>query len=184
MIDPWLVIGIIWLLAIGVPAGLHWSNQRTQRRERAEDFARQDRVAELAAETARKLQEAQQLTIAKTDEVAAVAASAAKLIETANRADVAETHFQLSQIHTLVNSEMTAARQEALDQTRLTLMLMRKIADAARSAGQEVTVDELAAIERTEGRIIELEAVLSDRMTKMRTVEAEVLRKTEEDRKL
>lgn len=84
-----------------------------------------------------------------------------------------ETQSQLRQIHTLVNSDMTAARQGELDQTRVSLILLRKLATVAEHAGREATEEERAAIDATEKRIKELEAILADRLAQMEIVEAE-----------
>jgi len=94
-------------------------------------------------------------------------AAAAKIVAT-------NTASQLRQIHTLVNSDMTAARQGELDQTRLSLILLRKIVAMGAIAGRSATVDELAAIEETEKRITELEGILADRLAQLKIVEAEM----------
>ena len=177
-----LIVGVSGIVtAVGSPALLAYLTNRQRRAEKAEDYARQDEVARRAAEAARLLavrqdaaaakaaeaarllQKAQVESIARTDEVARLAAAAA-----------AATDSQLRQIHTLVNSDMTAARQSELDQTRITLIMLRKVVALHEAAGRAPTADDLAAIETTEGRVRELEAILADRLVQMRVVEDEV----------
>lgn len=149
-------------VAIISPIILNLLHQRDRRQERAIDFARQDAVAKRTQEVAAKLLAAQQVTIAKTDEVAV----AAKLSS-------AITATQLKQIHILVNSDMTAARQGQLDQTRQTLILLKKIVTMAGEIGRPPSTDELLEIDETEKRIASLEAILADRLQQLKLVEAE-----------
>ena len=174
--DAAVAIVVAGGMAFASPLFLNYLTTRTRRRERAEDFARQDEVAREAREVARQAREAavllsraQELTIAKTDEVA----------ETA-RVESAKTTSALKQIHTLVNSDMTAARQGELNQARTTLTALRAIIELGENVGRPVTVDQLAAIEETEKRITELEQILADRMTQMRIVEEEQKIRAEE----
>jgi len=162
----WGAIAVVWVLSLGTPIAINLFNERSRRRERAEDIARQDQVAVKADETARR-------TLAKTDEVAEVAATVARSVAAATRTDVAETHAQLRQIHTLVNSDMTAARQGELDQARLALIMLRRVVALTEAAGREITPAEQSEIERTEMRIAELEAIIADRMTQFRLAETE-----------
>ena len=83
-------------------------------REKAEDYARQDLVAERvstaaqqAADAATLLLKAQTETIARTDEVAKVANHTNTLIQ----AQLVEQTDLAKKIHILVNSDMTAARR-------------------------------------------------------------------------
>lgn len=161
-------------------------NNRQRQRERAEDRA--DRlevaqkvdnaareakaVASQAAKAAILLLEAQKVAIEKTDQVAAAAEAVAAVAVAAT----AETKSQLNQIHTLVNSNMTAAQQGELDQTRVTLVMLRKIVVMAATAGRDPSSEELDLIDRTERRVSELEHILADRMTQQQLVEAEILK--------
>lgn len=83
----------------------------------------------------------------------------------------AAIEFQLKTIHTLVNSDMTAARQAELDQVLVTLALLRKIATLDRVAGREPTEEDLAALDRTMERIGELRVLLADRLTQQLLVD-------------
>jgi hypothetical protein len=129
--------------------------------EKAEDYRRQDEVAAQAAQAARDLLGAQQEMQRRTDEVARLAA------ENADRADT-----KLNQIHTLVNSDMTAARQSELDQTRAMLVVLKRVTALAALRGEHADPEDLDAIARTEKRISSLEAILADRMVQLREVEA------------
>lgn len=135
-------------VAIISPIILSVLNDRSRRKERLIDFARQDEIAH-------RLLEANQ-----------------KVADNAHDAR-GEVNSQLRQIHTLVNSDMTAARQSELDQTRISLVLLRKIAAMDKANGHEPTEDEVIAIQATEKRIARLEQILSDRMSQMKTLEAE-----------
>jgi hypothetical protein len=151
---------------------------RQRRREKQEDYARQDKVAAQAAEAARllvarqddsdrkraqeasDLRAAQEKTIQGTERVAALAAKTATSVDQ-----------QLERIHTLVNSDMTAARANELDGARLTLAALLKIIALDRDAGREPTAEDLALIEATEARIVELEQILADRHAQQQAVE-------------
>ncbi len=144
--------------------------------EREEDFARQDAVAKKAdevaiqaANAARLLRDAQQVTIQATEKVA----EATKEVARTAAISAAETHTQLNQIHTMVNSNLTAAWQSDLDQAKATLAVMREMAALKRSSGVDITPESLAAVASTEARIAELEATLADRLLQMKSVEAE-----------
>lgn len=152
-------------------------------------------VAEQAAEAAAKLQAAQKVSIARTDEVAAQAERAAAKLLAAQQESIARTDevarltalsakradekldqidLQARRIHTLVNSDMTAARQSELDQTRAVVVVLRRvIALAERTRGAEPDERDVTALSAANKRVIDLEAILADRMAQMREVEAE-----------
>ena len=156
---------------------------RAKERDKQQDWERQDEVAaraeravqamaasqaliaqqsaQEARDAAARLLAAQQASIARTDEVARLAAER----------EQAQT-AQLRDIHTLVNSDMTAARREALEQTRLTLLALEKLVDLDRSAGRKPADADLAAITDAKARIDELQAILADRLAQQRIVEA------------
>ncbi len=153
---------------------------RSRQAERAEDRAdrlevaskveaaarRADDVAVQAKRAAALLLNAQQESIARTEEVAKVAAAANDV-----------TTSQLKQIHTLVNSDMTAARQAELDQTRLSLVLLRRMIARDVTDGRSPDPDDLAAIDLAEARITNLTAILADRLEQQRMAEAEMDKK-------
>ncbi len=78
---------------------------------------------------------------------------------------------KLEQIHTLVNSNLSAALQGELDQTRRILILLRRI--EAMTSG-EPTAEEHSVIEQTKLRIAELETTLADRATQTTIADKEV----------
>jgi hypothetical protein len=80
---------------------------------------------------------------------------------------------KLKEIHTLVNSDMTSARQSELDQTRLTLVMLRKIVRLIENSGAKVGEEDLKLISETEIKIKDLELILADRMEQMKIVERE-----------
>jgi hypothetical protein len=91
---------------------------------------------------------------ARQDRIAAAAARAAE-----------KTNGKLDVIHTLVNSNMTAAMQAELDAIRREIVMMREVVALNLAAGREPTVEALAAIEDTAVKITALEAQLADRAT-------------------
>lgn len=74
------------------------------------------------------------------------------------------TNNKLDVIHTLVNSNMTAAMQSELDATVRELAMMREVIGLNRNAGREPTELTLAAINVTEDRVNELKAQLQTRL--------------------
>ena len=148
------------------PLILSYLTARGRHNERLEDFARQDAVAAQAAEAARLLSNRQ-------DAAASKAADAAKLL-VVNTAKVAETakitNIKLDVIHTLVNSNMTAAMQAELDATTRELAMMGEVIELKRVAGREPNVQALAAIEATKSRISELTAALADRLKQSKEI--------------
>jgi hypothetical protein len=154
-------------LTVAIPAFLGpWiairANGRERRKDQAATWARDDEVAAQAAKAAELLLAAQQETIKRTNEVARHVAAA-----------TAKTDEKLDAIHTLVNSDMTAARQSELDQTRVTLVMLRKVVALDHAAGRAPSEQDVATIETTEARITELQAILMDRLAQQQAVEAE-----------
>lgn len=70
---------------------------------------------------------------------------------------------QLTVIHTLVNSNMTAAMQDSLDSTVRELASLRELCELKRASGHEPSQDTLSAIAMAEAKIAELTAMLADR---------------------
>jgi hypothetical protein len=146
----------IWLaLIVAVPAMLSpllmalLTNRHAAAKE-ARDHARQDVVAAQVADTARLLK-------ANTKAVAETAA---------------ETHSQLKVIHTLVNSNMSAAMQAEHDATARELAMMREVIDLKRKNGHEPSDEAMTAIKATEAKIAELKLALADRQTQAKAAAA------------
>jgi hypothetical protein len=185
-----VTIGLIALMPPILLAGLQgWMQSRKDKRdaerliaaaqatallkkeEREEDYARQDlvakRVADAAAEVrvvaqraadaAIRLEEAQKETISRTDEVARIAAE--------NDRHISE---KLSEIHTLVNSDMTAARTAERDGAKLLVLALKRLV-----AGGHGTPQEEEEIVRVEKRIEELGQILADRNAAQAKVDAD-----------
>lgn len=132
-------------------------------REKEEDYARQDEVARRAREVADRLIESQRHTTEQTDTVV-------HLIEE-NAAQLASINEQTAQIHILVNSDMTAARQAELDQTRATKVVLLKVIALDRAAGRQPSKDDTEAVVALDERIAELTAILADRLAAQTKVE-------------
>jgi len=166
--SPLLGPFIVGILVIVGQAWQRRGDARIRRAEKLEDWARQDAVAVQAAAAATLLLAEQRATKARTDEVAVMAAQAASLVEI----QLAELKVQGDTIHTLVNSDMTAARQELLDQTRILLNIYRKTIDADRVAGRESLPEDIQAVKDAEAKVRELSLILADRLAQQRLVEA------------
>ncbi len=149
------------------PLLLNQLNRRNARADREAELQRlkaekleRYEVAEKAAEAAELLLAAQTRTADAAKEVARVAAQGQN-----------ETTMQLKQIHTLVNSDMTAARLAELNQSRVSLHLLKRLAHLDTVAGREPDEADQLAIKETEARIVELEAILADRAAQQKIVE-------------
>jgi hypothetical protein len=136
-----LVAGIV---ATG-PTLLAIINGREARAARHEDWARQDVVA---AELARR-QDA-------TEHRATVAAH-----RTAE--ELAKVVAQGEAIHSLVNSNLTEAKAEALDWAERNAALMREMFALLRAGGREPTPEALAVLDATAQRVASLRAEMTDR---------------------
>ena len=156
------------LLAQKAAANLAASNERS--------IAAQQEVARAAATAARVLAQ-------RTDEVAALTTAAATEARDAATAlidvtrDAAErTNGKLDVIHTLVNSNMTAAMAVALRALRSSLVSLRALLAWKEQAAPSVqpTADELAEVEATLSAIAELEVVLRERRTQTQVAEAQI----------
>jgi cell division protein FtsI/penicillin-binding protein 2 len=153
---------------IGLAIISAWAASRKEKRdaerktaERKEDYDRQDAVARKAEEAARLLVTTQQAAITRTNEVARLAAEADH-----------RTHEQLTKlgedtqkIHTLVNSDMTAARTAERSALKLLVIAIRK--------SNKLTPGEAEEITRVEKRIEELDQILADRLAAQTKVDAE-----------
>jgi len=126
--------GIVLALIVAVPAMLSpllmaLLTNRNRRQEKAEDYARQDIVA------------------ARLVKQNAAVAESTKVVN--NKLDV---------IHTLVNSNMTAAMQAELDARKETLVLLKA------AHGLKPGEEGLVLIQKATEKIALLEATLSDRL--------------------
>lgn len=144
-----LIVAIPALLS---PLLLAWLTNWNARKDRKQDWQRQDEVASRAAEASRKLLASQE------------AARAALDINTRS-ADLSrrEIYSQLTALHTLGNSHTTALIRAELDSTRRELAALREIMAIKIGAGHKPSVEALAVIETAERRIAELETLMAER---------------------
>ncbi len=92
-------------------------------------------------------------------------------VNTRLKKNLTTLNAQLTEIHTLVNSDMTAARQELLDQTEITLMMLRRVVEEARREGIEPDPRDVEAVSKTERRVKAMRGVLADRLAQQLVVE-------------
>jgi hypothetical protein len=192
-VDPTSIVvaavSLIGVLAVGVlaPAWLLSRTEKIHREDREADWERQDKVAEKAAKAAEDLAtsqkkiadqaavaaqllvDAQAETIRRTNEVAAAAAERDSQVAL----QLSRIDAQAQRIHTLVNSDMTAARQSERDQTIAMTAVLRKVIALAESRGQVPDETDIQALAAAERRVTELDQILADRLAQMRVVEAE-----------
>jgi hypothetical protein len=150
-----------------------------KRKEKAEDYARQDLVADRvaaaadqAASAARLLVKAQADTILRTDEVARLMALSNKSIGE----QLTTIDEQGKKIHILVNSDMTAARTNERDSMRLLLAALRQLQEFGRQINptdRRKDGGDSEAIVIAERRIKELDVILADRKAAQIAVEEE-----------
>ncbi len=190
MIDSAILVALIVaiptvLASTFTPLAIAIIANQARRREKFEDYARQDLVAERAAQAADTLIESNRKMALQTTQVAAQASEAANLLSirqddaAAKAAEAAAlllrsnervaestkiTNAKLDTIHTLVNSNMTAAMQAELDATVRERAVIIELVNLKKNIGQENTVEALAALKAAEEKIEELTAVLSDRL--------------------
>jgi hypothetical protein len=164
-VDPTSIVvaavSLIGVLAVGIlaPAWLLSRTERIHREDRQADWDRQDQVAEKAEKAAADLAKSQKRIADKAEEAATLLlANNERVAQTQ-----AETNGKLDVIHTLVNSNMTAAMQSEFDAVSRELAMMREVAALKQAAGQEPSAETTAAIGATEAKLHELDAALADR---------------------
>lgn len=182
-----LVAVFVTMASILSPLLLSTLNTHQQRMMKREDYARQDVVAERAAEAARLLLQRQNSIASEVHLVAEQAAETAERLVESNAAVatkvavVAENanlvNERLDVIHTLVNSAMTAAIQSQHDDKVTTLAMMREVV-ALRSAGGHGGPDAetVAALKATEENIVKLKETLIERHKQDELAKAQVVK--------
>lgn len=135
------VAGITSLSALITAVVLNLLTNRARQRERSEDFARQDAVAK------------------EVKAVKAATEAAAKLL----LANTSDTNTRLAVIHTLVNSQMTAALQSERDATERLLVVMLEIIELKKTTGHSPNTETLTAVEVIRNRVKELQVILTER---------------------
>jgi len=142
------VVAVLIGAVVG-PVILNVLNNRARRKDKQEDWKREDMVAAKAAEAAK-------LLLAANERVASQA-------ERAND--------KLDVIHTLVNSNVTKEMEARLEGSRRELAGLREIVELRKASGQEPTEEALATIISTEENVHELENDLADRRRQQTVVE-------------
>lgn len=168
--DQLVALTTLFIASIAAPALLAINTARIADHVKKEDWERQDLVAKQAQEDAKQASEqatdaakkaataadlllnAQAETIRRTDEVALVANQAASTAQ-----------IKLDQIHTLVNNEMTVARQAERDAVAASLNLLRRIFDMNSARGVPLNQDDMASLATKTGRLVDLDALLASR---------------------
>lgn len=137
--------GVITVLILG----------RQNRKTTQQNWKREDLVAERAAKAAQDL-------IDSNKKIAQVAE------ETATK-----TFSQLTQIHTLVNSNMTAAMEDALASKLGHLVALEQVLVMQKDADESV-IDTLREIQETKEDIARRRAELQDRLRQTKIAEAQI----------
>jgi uncharacterized membrane-anchored protein YhcB (DUF1043 family) len=175
-----LVMTVVqWALA-------RWSKQ--------EDYARQDKVAERVAKAAERLEETTVESSKRTDEVAKLvkvaantAEGAAELLSKSNADAITRTdqvaklaaeassriENQLTAIHTLVNSDMTAARTNERDAIIKTVEAQKNSISINKKHGIKPSTEDMEIIAKNEARVVELTQILADRLSAQEKVDTE-----------
>jgi hypothetical protein len=142
MADTVIIAGVVAASSTIGPVLVAMVQSRNRRKEKEQDYERQDKVAKLAADAARTLE-------TNTAEAFATARESKKTLDT---------------IHMLVNSNLTASMQAEFNATVREATMMQEVIDLKRAAGVEPTIETLATLESTKSRISELSAALTDRL--------------------
>ncbi len=157
-----LIVGIGASISALSPVLLAYTTNKQHRRDREEDRLERETVATRAANVAKELKDVQKTTLAVTKDNAVAAAVSA-----------ADAKTQLKQIHTLVNSNLTAARQSELNQTKLLLVAMKRVMAYDSELGRDTSPEDLAAVEAAISHIAGLEQLLAQGKGQLDAVEQE-----------
>jgi hypothetical protein len=177
---------VILALIIAVPAALspiaiRWWDSKSladakareaaeRRADKEQDWARQDAVAEkLLASNAIVTTSAKKLLASSELVVASASVTEERLKEIV---------IGQKQIHTLVNSNLTAAKQAQLEALEAKLIVQKEMADFRLDNGKPVDEEAKADMEATAIKIAELKAELNDRL--QQTAQAETERTKDE----
>jgi len=154
--------------SVTAPLILAHRTERMHREDQLADYQRQDKVAAAAAAAAVAAQEAARV-------------AQAQAVDAASKLD--DLGAQTHRIHTLVNSDMTAARQEELEQAESLIVVLQRVIQLAKDKGIMPDPSDVDALERTQRRRDQLELILADRLAQFRASETEA-RETEAGQKM
>lgn len=132
-------------------------NTREGRAKRLEEYARQNALADKAAQQVQALIETNVLITKRADETAIV------------------LEGKLDVIHTLVNSSMTAVKQSEYDAVGRELALMREVMILKAAAGNPAAPEDHEAIALTQAKLEKLGIELSGRRIKDETARTQSL---------
>jgi predicted nucleic acid-binding Zn-ribbon protein len=167
--DPvWLAIIAAFSAALALisPIILAALTNRARRQEKEQDYARQDAVAKAAKDSADAAKKAAEEVAAKLETTANTTNE--KLSTTNEKLETLREGQDV--IHTLVNSNMTAAMQSELDTTRRTRVLMSELIELKKTSGHEPSTEALAELKTIDAKITELQANVTGRMEQAKKV--------------
>lgn len=138
-----------------------------RKEEKQQDYARADLIEERHSKEAKQLLDRQDVLAKKADEAAGIlktnTAAAVKASDDAMKAS-AETQGRLQQIHTLVNSNLTAEMKARLAAMQAGLASLLEIVDLRKSLGHSESEGAATLIKSTRAAIDELVATLDERL--------------------
>lgn len=150
--DSAIVISLLAFAGVILsPILVAWLTGKQRHQEKLQDWERQDQVATKVSEAAEKLAESNKIMTASAE----------------------STGRKLDVIHTLVNSNMTAALQGELNATLRELAMMQEVLALKSKSGLTPTPEALAAIQSAEKAIAELTTTLAERLSQAKLVEAQ-----------
>ena len=154
-------LGVV-VTSIVAPTWLGYLTNKNNEKVKKDEWKRQDDKEEAERtrhkEATEQTEKVADLVEVQTKVVKVVADAS---VETQEKLDRIEA--QAKRIHLLVNSDMTAARQAELDQTRMTLVMLRRVIALGKARGVNPTEEDIEALEETKHRIDDLEVLISDR---------------------
>lgn len=162
-----IVVAVI--AAVSTPAGL-WLSSRQRSREKVEDWARQDLVADRAVAAAEKVAQVAAALQASNAAAAEATAAAVVKLDDIQRVGVAT--------HALVDGNLTKAMQSELAAHVLAVTMMVRDIDATVAAGRQPNPDLLASLQSSRTLIEELRPIITDRVEQAKIADAATTHET------
>lgn len=165
MEQVWLaiIVAMSAVLTGSVPIVLRYLDNKNKIDEKAQDYARQDVVANRASEASREM-------LARQDAATAAQEDATRVATIARQQSLALQQAT----HTLVNSSYEAVLKAELEATKRELAALREIMALKSASGHQPGVEALSVIETAERRISELVVILANRKRKDELVQAQL----------
>lgn len=152
------VSGFAMISALATP----WLQNWGRRQEKLDEYRRQDEVAKRAEDVSNSLQASQNKLTKQNDDAAKL------LLATNNKVDehARVQEAKLEQIHTLVNSNLTAEMQDRLAALKLVLVSLEEILTLKQTAAPDAHPAEetVATVAATKIKIAELSKQIEDRI--------------------